>query len=410
MINGGKPTKMDRSQIRNLIESGRAAALDCYSIGKTIPDDDPVGTLFKTDILNKSVILKRYEKAAVKQATSRIFAASMMKGFADSQQPVVVSTVVYFPYDIDNIYDGGESLVYTGRDFLKTLARKLTNGSPSPDIIAKLSEDGKTLNLLDSMHSLDPFLFRCKVEQRDAMSRVHESYFAVSEEEWNEIQFPIHEKIMNLVSKALLDGGSDGASGDVETDHASRQDYVERFLQKIWEARDVEGIETFVRSMQIDLKKAPEVFFAWKAICYYQVRFASLIASLKTMFQWVGSDDLCFPTDPNKVPPGQMNALKEERSGLREKMRDGYVAGHKVLGAYEDSYTQFIDEGRPEAFIEFLAKAENSYLLLANHVSVATHAVNLWRSYMEEFGPHLRYEQFEELFDGLLSIYAVERV
>lgn len=82
----------------------------------------------------------------------------------------------------------------------------------------------------------------------------------------------------------------------------------------------------------------------------------------------------------------------------------------RCWGAYEDSYTQFIDEGRPEAFIEFLAKAENSYLLLANHVSVATHAVNLWRSYMEEFGPHLRYEQFEELFDGLLSIYAVERV
>ena len=39
-------------------------------------------------------------------------------------------------------YDGGESLIYTGKDFLKALAHKMSNGSPSPEIIAKLNEDG----------------------------------------------------------------------------------------------------------------------------------------------------------------------------------------------------------------------------------------------------------------------------
>ena len=54
---------MNRSQLCNMIESGRAVASDCYAIGKSIPDGDSIGQLFQNDILNKSVILKRYEKA-----------------------------------------------------------------------------------------------------------------------------------------------------------------------------------------------------------------------------------------------------------------------------------------------------------------------------------------------------------
>jgi hypothetical protein len=371
---------MDRSQIRNLIESGRATALDCYAIGRTIPEGDPIGALFRTDLLNKSVILKRYEKSAVSKTESRIINTAMMKNFTDAQKPIQVHTLVCFPYDFDDVYNGGESLVYTGRPFLKALAHKLSNGNPSPDVIARLGEDGKTLNLLNSMHSLDPFLFRSKVEQCGLQNRVHASYCAISDEEWTEIQIPIHEKIMALVSKALSDIERGFSSGALADDHASRQDYVERFLEKIWVARDVDGIEPFVEAMQIDPKKAPDVFFAWKAICYYQTRFEALVESLKTMFQWVGSDELCYPTDPGNVPRSVQNAVREERKLLREKMRDGYVTGHKVLSAYENSYTQFIDDSQPHAFVKFLAGSENSYLLLANHVSVATHSVNLWKS------------------------------
>jgi hypothetical protein len=49
---------MDRSQLRNIIESGRAIALDCHAIGKSIPTDDPIGKLFQTDLLNKSILIK----------------------------------------------------------------------------------------------------------------------------------------------------------------------------------------------------------------------------------------------------------------------------------------------------------------------------------------------------------------
>ena len=90
-------TNMDRSPLRNRIDSGRATALDCYAIGRSIPAEDPVGTLFRTDLLNKSIILKRYEKAAAQQTVSRIFNAEMMKDIGYTQKPIIVTTVVYVP-------------------------------------------------------------------------------------------------------------------------------------------------------------------------------------------------------------------------------------------------------------------------------------------------------------------------
>lgn len=59
--------------------------------------------------------------------------------------------------------------------------------------------------------------------------------------------------------------------------------------------------------------------------------------------------------------------------------------------------------------MSFLESSENSYLSLAAHVSVATHSVNLWKWYVEQYGAELRYAQFRELFDGLTSLYNVDK-
>ncbi len=89
-------------------------------------------------------------------------------------------------------------------------------------------------------------------------------------------------------------------------------------------------------------------------------------------------------------------------------MRDGYVNAHKVLSQYEHSYNEFVENDRPQTFMSFLENAENSYLSLANHVSVATHSVNLWKWYVEQYGGEMRQVQFSELFEGLNMLYGVD--
>ncbi len=376
---------MNQSQLRNMIESGRAVALDCYAIGKTIADDDPIGKLFQNDILNKSVILKRYEKAPPSEP-----------------QSMTVNTLIYFPYDFNNAYEGGESLNFSDGGFHGALAFKISMGDPTKELIERVGEDMKLLNLFNSMHSLDPFLFKSRAEQADIEDTIHPSYFAISNDEWDSIRLPIREKISKLVSKAL--GDTSGSTAD----NLAREQYVERFLMKIWQAKDVEGIEPFIKAMQIPPERAPEVFFAWKAVCYYQVRFGEILEELKALFQWVGHNQLCYPVNHVALTPDEQRKIKARRGLLRENMRESYIAANKVINEYEHSYNQFVGEDKPREFINFLDNSENSYLGLAAHVSVATHSVNLWKWYVEQHSQIMRHDQFIELFDGLLMLYGVE--
>jgi len=374
---------MDRSQLRNMIASGRAVALDCYEIGSEIPAADPVGQLFKTRVMNNSVILKRFEPA-----------------LATARQPVVVTTVVYFPYDIKNRYDGGESLDFNAFSFHSDLSFKISKDDTSAEIQDQINSDMEVLSLINSMHSLDPFMFKSKAEQQDKADSIHEAYFAISPKEWDKIRIPIREKIQTLVTKAL--GDSSGVDNKL-----AREQYIEKFLMKIWEAKDVNGIEPFIQAMQLEPARAPDVFFAWKAVCYYQVRFSEVLKPLQTMFKWVGHDQLCFPVDHAGLSNEEYESIQHKRDNLRKKMRDGYIGAQKVLQMYEHSYNEFVNNDRPQAFINFLENSENSYLLLANHVSIAAHSINLWKWYVQQYNAEMVRKPFLELFEGLISLYGV---
>ena len=375
---------MERSQLRNMIDSGRAIAMDCHAIGRSVPEDDPVGHLFESRLLNNSILIKRYEPGPEKK-----------------RDDVKVSTVIYFPYDLDNVYDGGESLPFTGDRFCDQLAFKIAKDHASGELTEQINADMEALNLLNSMHSLDPFMLRSKAEQQDLDAAIHDVYFAISSAEWDKIRLPIRAKIQTLVSKALGTGGENG-------DDKARQNYVEQFLQKIWEAKDVQGIEPFIKAMQLEASRAPAIFFAWKAVCYYQVQFMELLGALKVMYQWIRHNQLCFPADHISLKAEDRKAIEQKRDLLRHKMRDSYVTANKVLRQYEHSYIEFVDADRPQTFMSFLENAENSYLLLASHVSVATHSTNLWKWYVEQYGPEMRNAQFSELFDGLNMLYNVD--
>ncbi|MDD9918659.1 MAG: hypothetical protein OXT01_28760, partial [Rhodospirillaceae bacterium] len=235
-----------RSQLRNIIDSGRSIAIDCYAIGRTIDTKDKIGRLFKTDVMNKTVVFKRFQSGGSKRKDG----------------PISIDTTVYFPHDFDKVYDGGESVALGEPTFQKTLALKISNGAASKEMMKRIAQDLRILHLFGSMHSLDPFIFRSKAEQIGIDKVIHPAYFAISATEWQAIREPIREKISRLVSKAL--GGAGGSAQDT---------HVERFLTKIWEAKDIDGIEPFIKAMQIDAERAPEIFFAWKAVCYYQVRY-----------------------------------------------------------------------------------------------------------------------------------------
>tara|TARA_Y100001934_G_scaffold201275_1_gene237302 strand:+ start:506 stop:1057 length:552 start_codon:yes stop_codon:yes gene_type:complete len=180
------------------------------------------------------------------------------------------------------------------------------------------------------------------------------------------------------VTKALGEGAADKDNEE----KLSQEQYVKRFLTKIWEANDIDGIEPFVDVMQISAEKAPEVFFAWKAVCYYHVRFREMEVRLRKVLQSVGDDSLCSPRNSIRMLPEEQRTLRIRR----RQIRDSYEACNKLIGLYERSYDAFVENDNPEAFIGFLDNSEWSYLTLATHVSIATHCLNLWEQFIDAFG------------------------
>ncbi len=205
-----------RSQLRNIIDSGRSIALDCYAIGRTIDDKDKIGRLFKTDVMNKTVVFKRFQAGGKRK-----------------DGPVTVDTTVYFPYDFDKVYDGGESVSLNEESFQRTLALKISHGAASKEMLKRIAQDLKILHLFESLHSLDPFIFRSKAEQTGIDKIVHPAYFAMSASEWQAIREPIREKIARLVSKAL--GGAKGIRSAAH--RAAPTNGTSRLLEEVFNLR-----------------------------------------------------------------------------------------------------------------------------------------------------------------------------
>ncbi|MBT5572494.1 MAG: hypothetical protein HOJ90_14860 [Alphaproteobacteria bacterium] len=375
---------MDRMELSKIINAGRSTAFNVFEIGQNIPSDDPIGRLFRNKTLNNTLFFKIMERNASQYNTIS-----------------TVQTLLYFPYNLDNVHEGGDSILFDDPAFNKVLQSKTGADSKSEESQVDYVMDLEILEMIYSLPTLDPFLLRSKSEQLDLDDRIHPHYFMISESDWKRIRLPIRTKIRTLVRRAYT------GAGQVPSDKIEQ--HVTRFLSKIWEAKDIDGIEDFVRSMEIPPERAPELFFAWKAICYYQVQFDDYLPRLKKFFAWLGDDSLSVPIDWARLLPEDRDRVEYSLLGLRDKVRDTYRSIKMVLNNYEQSYRGFIELNQPRAFKDFLSHADDDYTNLATCLSANIHALDMWTKMMSRHGKRLRYEHFNEMVDTLSILYDMRR-
>lgn len=382
---------MDRQTLARTLDAGRSSTLNCFAttadiaaMSAAVLDEDEIGPLFRNKYLNNCIVLK------VVALTWR-----------DRRRAYATDTLLYFPYNADNIYEGGDSILFSDPKRDAILRQKCGFDPDDPKQAKDIERDNRILEMLADIPTLDPFLLREKAMQLNIVGEISSAYFNLTQEEWAKFQAPIREKIDALVRKAL------GVSHNLKTVDIS--DHVTKFLDKIWEARDIENIEGFVDSMEIPHDRAPELFFAWKAICYYQAQFRSIEPALKGLFQWIGNPRTALPIDLMTLRDELRDQLDAEIGLLKHRMREYYRETVAILENYEDSYQQFIEQGNPEPFKRFLFDAQNQYLTLAACLSANAHAVNLLEDQWRRGGPQVYAVQHRELLDCLMAIYGIDR-
>jgi hypothetical protein len=372
---------MDSSQLGQIIDAGRSSALNCLEIGRSIPASDPMGKMFRNEALNRSMFFKVME-----QITSLHHTIS------------IVQTLIYFPYNLDNVYEGGDSILFDDPSFHRLMQVKMNINTKSRQGQINYVMDLELIEMIHALPSLDPFLFKSKAEQLDLLDRIHPNYFNIDEKEWEQIRGPIRAKILKLVKGAFSDVADKAADKRLDV-------LANRFLDKIWEAKDVRGIEDFVRSMEIPPHQAPELFFAWKAVCFYQAQFQQRQPELRAFFAWIGDDSLARPLDVARLTRGDRDRLELNLAELRNRIRQSYQKIVTILRTYEDSYRRFVERHEPKPFKEFLAAADDHYQEIAACLSAASHAAKIWGEWTDRYGERLNYENYRALLNTLCILF-----
>jgi hypothetical protein len=295
--------------------------------------------LFRNRILNTALVVKHRLRA------DDIF-------LFDEVRPN--ATKIIIPFERSDLGLGGQSFFVGQRGWVDLLREACNEHSD-------MARDLATLRLIDQLPSLDPFLLREHLRRHGLL--VASSYFALSSADMEQMQNFVSVQISQLINLAYRDAGR-----VVPGAHAAR--LVEALL-----STDVdERLEPLRETLVMDGESFKEGVFSWKGFLYYKWMLTRLWAELDT----VGGEIARMTVTGNR-DAGTQRYLDD----TRKRLRHGIVAERKAivraLDVYDRAFEDLIDNGRPNAFREFLLRAPDMFLSLGEKVGVIAHIASFWR-------------------------------
>jgi hypothetical protein len=295
--------------------------------------------LFRNRILNTALVVKH------RLRTDDIF-------LFDEVRPN--ATKIIIPFERSDLGLGGQSF-FVGQRGWVDLLREACNEHTD------MARDLATLRLIDQLPSLDPFLLREHL-RRHGMS-VASSYFALSTADMEQMQSFVSVQISQLINLAYRDAGR-----VVPGAHAAR--LVEALL-----STDVdERLEPLRETLVMDGESFKEGVFSWKGFLYYKWMLTRLWAELDT----VGGEIARLTITGNR-DVGTQRFLDDTRKRLRHGIVIERRAITRALDVYDRAFEDLIENGKPQAFREFLLRAPDMFLSLGEKVGVIAHIASFWR-------------------------------
>ncbi len=294
--------------------------------------------LFKNRVLNTAIILKH----RLRNDDIYLF---------DEARPT--ATKIIIPFDRRDLGLGGQSVFVGQRGWADVLV-EACNAS------GEMGRDLATLRLIDMLPSLDPFLLREHLRRHGVL--VASCYFALSPADLETMQGFVTMEIARLIELAYRGAGGVGRA------HAAR--LVEALL-----STDVdERLEPLRETLVMDGESFKEGVFSWKGFLYYKWMLTRLWPQLTTVGQEIGRLAVTGARDVETA-----RYVDEARRRLQGGVLVERTAIMRTLKVYDDAFEDLIDNGRPQAFRDFLLHAPELFLSLGERVGVISHISSYWR-------------------------------
>ncbi len=309
--------------------------------------------LFRTPALNRSLIIKH----------------RLRRDETDSfYQRRQVATKVVIPLDAADLRSGGRYVFVGQRGFERMMQAAFGIDAGHPDMA--------TLNLLDRLPSLDPFLLREQLKRGGVEPAA--CYFSISESDLQRMARFVEEEIRPLVTLSI--------GPDLEAVGSTR-----RLAGKILSSDPRDRMEALRETLRLEVADYEEGVFCWKGFLYYKWILTSLRAEVAAVIDAVQT---VKPT--GKADKDARDWLDRGRAVLRDRITAVCDEAACTLDIYDAAYDRLTIGGRPAAFRDFLLDAPRLFARLGDQLGAVQHVVSFWRF---RFSPGASGVGVEELID-----------
>jgi hypothetical protein len=354
MSSGPRSQSVDNiaaDQLRRKLSAGSSRVFDCERLHRDVVKSgaEPGQFMFHKPDLNRVIYIKEP------------FTEEAMAD--DAGRPV--GTKLYFSYNERDAYEGGRSIFVNDRT-LRT-ALHFHAGISEDDTSDEIARDLGLLRALEELPSLDPFLLKDRLNA-DGL-KVHDGYLEISEAEFAEIR----EFVMNRF-RPMVEMAFEGA------DQADQLTHLRTLVEKIWEAKDMEGLAPILKALQLQADEAPGIFYAWKGVIYYDFLRAKQRERWKDYAAFLGKDTV--PTDV--IPKEQREDLDALVGMARSLFKQRWMRIEKTLSDYNNAYDMLFKERKsPAPFIDFLRESPSHFFSLGDCISSIDHAIEVWNGFKQ---------------------------
>jgi hypothetical protein len=329
---------MDRAHLRYLLNSGPSRVLDV----RKLRAESDLAPLFKIGLLNNAILLKQ----------------SVAEGSPEARSMPPIATRIYLPYHRQHPEDGGESFLYSSDNLRAALRNLIGVGSFQPE---DFEADLELFQIFNRLPSFSPYLMK------DALERAHISiptgYFMMPEREAAMIKQRMRARLRPLVAIAC------GGKGVVS------ETSIERLVEHLWQCDDMDALRPLLDAFRITTESAPEIFYCWLGVAFFENEYIKLQPRLKRMAAWLGNRAAPRDALPREVLDHFMHSVALVRKLLHGHWKRSLV----ILQDYTSTYEELIGAKASAArFIEFLRQSKTYFWTLGGCLGRLDQSVDIW--------------------------------
>jgi hypothetical protein len=296
-----------------------------------------------------------------------------------------IGTKLYFPFNQNDVYEGGRTIFAHDKHLEAALKEIFGEGGVTKEA---LEQDIRVLSVLDRLPSMDPFLLK-DVFINEKID-IHESYFEVGKEFWNQIELFILQKFEPLIRAAFPDA--------MASDERSR-----KLIENIWECHDLEVLGPLATALRLPKGEELQIFSAWKGINFYSFQSDRARPLMMDMLTWL--KELKIPV--GAVPSAERNEIKAMLELIKTQVVAEWRIAETVLREYQDAYDKmFKHKVSSTEFLAFMKRSNTAYWALGNALGKVGHASYCWDAMSKRFPERkLPWEQLTEVLKLLAKIF-----